>query len=320
MLSRCKLLAALGLAVAVAASCRADTPADTLVPQDSELAVVVNVRAALASPVTKKYALDQIKAAIQGNQEAQKVLTALGLDPFKDIDTVLVTADKIDPNGKPNAFVAAKGNFDLEKISAVAKEAAKNGDLKIIQEGQRTIYEGKGKNPGDEPFYFTFKDKSTAFGSNKKEYLLDVIGQKVKAGKNFKDLQAALGKTTGKESFVTAVVLNDDIKAQMKANPQMAQLAEKLQSVTIGVTLTNDAELKILINTADAETARAVSMTVKQSIPLAKILIQGQEKIPPFVGELIDKIKVGTDKSSVTISLLVDAATIDKAAKAIKQP
>jgi hypothetical protein len=319
MLSRRKLsLAVLGLAVAVAAPSRADTPADKLVPPDAELAVVVNVRAALASPVTKKYALEQIQAALKGNQEAQKILGALGLDPLKDVDTVLVTADKIDPNGKPNAFVAARGNFDADKIAKVAAEAAKNGDLKIHKEGQLTVYEGKGKNPGDEPFFVVLKDRNTAVGSNSKEYLLDVLGGKAKQGKYFKDLQAALGKSTGKESLVTAMVLNDDIKAQLKANPQMAQLAEKLQSVTIAVTLTNDAELKILINTADEATARQVSKTVKDSLPLAKIIIQGQEKIPPFVGELIDKIKVSNDKGSVVISLLVDAATIEKAAKAIK--
>src|SRR5262249_16094649 len=208
------------------------TPADKMVPPDAELAVFVNVEKALDSPLTKKYALDKLKDALKGNEEAQKVLTALGLDPFKDIKTVLVTADKIEPNGKPNAFIAATGNYDLDKITAVAKEAPKNGDLKITQKGRRTIYEVNGKGAGDEPFCVTFEAKKTGYGSTKEEDLLDVLNKKAKQGKYFKELQAALGKATSKEIFVTALVLNADLKAQLKANPQMAQLAEKLNSVT----------------------------------------------------------------------------------------
>src|SRR5262249_43050846 len=154
---------------------------------------------------------------LKGNEEAQKVLTALGLDPFKDVDAVLVAFNKLDMNPKPS-FFAAKGNFDLDKIATVAKEAAKNGDLKIHKEGAVTIYEGKGDDPG----FFTFTDKNTVVGAMKKDYLLEVIGGKVKPGKNLDTLKAALGKTTGKESFVTAVVLTDEMKAQLKANPMTA--------------------------------------------------------------------------------------------------
>src|SRR4051794_26808628 len=83
-----RLFAAAFLAVVVAAPVRA-AEVDVLLPAETEAVMFVNVRQILDSDLVKKYALGQVKQALQGN-ENQKLLKDLGLDPLKDIDRVTV--------------------------------------------------------------------------------------------------------------------------------------------------------------------------------------------------------------------------------------
>src|SRR5262245_31717976 len=60
-------------------------------PDDADGVVTINVRALLDSELVKKVGLDKMLA---DNEEAQKSLKALGLDPLKDIERVVICGDK----------------------------------------------------------------------------------------------------------------------------------------------------------------------------------------------------------------------------------
>jgi hypothetical protein len=86
----------------VAATLLASAPAravepDKMIPADAEAVIVFNVRQTLDSPLIKAYALDKIKDAMKGNAQAETVLKAAGIDPLKDIDSVLITNAGITP-------------------------------------------------------------------------------------------------------------------------------------------------------------------------------------------------------------------------------
>ena len=104
-------------------------------PPDTEMVLVVNVRQALEAPLTKKYALEQIKAALKGNEEAQKVLMALGLDPLKDIDTLIVA--NAGANGEKVTFIL-RGKFDTEKIHTTAQAVAKEVESRMTRKSSAT--------------------------------------------------------------------------------------------------------------------------------------------------------------------------------------
>ena len=72
----------------LSAPVRAAEP-DPLLPKDTTAVIYVNFRQVLESDMVKKYAIEQFKQGLEG-EEAQKVLKGLGLDPLKDIDRLIV--------------------------------------------------------------------------------------------------------------------------------------------------------------------------------------------------------------------------------------
>src|SRR4051794_6457376 len=82
--------AALAVALAVCAAPARAADLDPYVPGDTTALLVINARQALDSPVVKKYALDKVQAALKQSAEAQRLLTAAGVDPLKDVDRILV--------------------------------------------------------------------------------------------------------------------------------------------------------------------------------------------------------------------------------------
>jgi len=169
-------LQALGLtlvALCVALPARAAEP-DPLVSEDAELVAVFHVRQLLDSPVVKKYGLEQMKTALEHNQQAQKALNAAGLDPFKDIDTLLITKGHSDEK----VLMVAHGNFDLDKIQSAATSFAekKPAELKISKEGDITVYEMRGEGKAKEkPGYAAFADKNTLVVTPSREATLEAV-------------------------------------------------------------------------------------------------------------------------------------------------
>src|SRR5437870_4713763 len=134
---------------------------DKYLPSDTEFALTVNVRQIVDSELVKKYALDMVKGALQDN-EAQKVLEALGFDPLKDVTSVAIASPGGDDREK--GLVIVHGKFDTAKFAAKAEEVAKKDEhLKIIKAGAYTLYQVTGGLPGagDKPTYVALVDGQT---------------------------------------------------------------------------------------------------------------------------------------------------------------
>jgi hypothetical protein len=302
-------LPVLGLALAaVAGSTNAAEP-EPMLPGDAEMVMVVNVKQMLGSPLVKKYALAEVQKGLQ-KEEVKQVLGALGLDPLKDIDSILLSGNHVVKPEEGKFLVVVRGRFDLDRINTVAAAAVEKGDLKLHKEGNLKIYEMKGDKPA-----FVNVEAGKVMVAQDKAYLISAVKGEIKPGKNLKELQAALAKTNPKDSIALAVVVTEELRAEVMKNPQAAALAPKLQSLSGNVNLAKDAELTLMINTTDAATANQVSMTLKQVLPLLKVIVQGNPDVPPVVGELLDKFKISTDKNSVVIKLSLTEEMIDKAIK-----
>src|SRR5262245_27218684 len=128
----------LGLAAAVAAILTAPVraaEADPLLPADSDTVAYVNVKQLVGSDVIKKFALEQIKQLLAG-QEVKKLLEDMGLDPLKDVEKIWVG---MSGKNKDDAKVLAiiHGNFDPDKLFKAAEAATKkDGDkFSMIKDG-----------------------------------------------------------------------------------------------------------------------------------------------------------------------------------------
>src|SRR5947209_11405861 len=143
LLRRFSALALFGLAVVgLSASTGAAADYDArLVPPDADMVAVGDYQQLIASPLFKKHGLEPFKQTLQ-DKEIKPALAALGLDPLKDIDTIVVSnTGKLDDTGK--LFIGIKGRFDPDKIAA----AAKGQGLKTHTVGNLTIYETTGPDP-----------------------------------------------------------------------------------------------------------------------------------------------------------------------------
>ena len=123
----------------------------------ADTVVQVNVRQILDSDITKKYALEQLKQFLDGN-DAKKIMSELGLDPLKDIDQLVIGssgASKEDMKG----MIIIHGKFNVDKLTKAAEVQTKRDADKFskIVEGNTTIY--KGLIDGlEQPFYATIWD------------------------------------------------------------------------------------------------------------------------------------------------------------------
>jgi len=314
MSSRKTWLKALGLALlalCVAAPSRAAEP-DKLVPGDAEVVMVVNVRQILGSPLVKKYALEQLKAAVKANEQAQKTFEATGLDPLTDVDRVAITKAA---GGNDKVLVVVRGHFDPEKVQAAAADFAEKEPrkLKISREDGVRVYELKTEN---KPAFAAFAGKGALVISPSKEYTLDAVKNagKERAELN-KEMQTALDKVSGKESVWWAVVITEEMKRQMRKNPQTAELAPKLESTTGNINLTEDARISLQVHTTDPKAAGLIKQKINEAKPLLAVLGQANEELAPVVNELVENLKVTTQKNTVRVDLDITQEMIEKAAK-----
>jgi hypothetical protein len=90
-LRRLAALVVFGLAVLLSASTvRAAEPDPKLVPADADMVAVGNYQQLIGTAMFKKHGLEPFKQTLQDPQ-LKPALQALGLDPLKDIDTVVVS-------------------------------------------------------------------------------------------------------------------------------------------------------------------------------------------------------------------------------------
>src|ERR1700722_3490478 len=127
---------AVGLSTVTA---RAAEP-DRLLPASTDSVVQVNVRQILDADITKKYALEQIKQLLDGN-DAKKILTELGLNPLKDIDQVVMGSSGANKDDM-KLLVIVHGKFNVDKLTRAAEAQTKRDPDKLskVVEGNTTMY------------------------------------------------------------------------------------------------------------------------------------------------------------------------------------
>jgi hypothetical protein len=311
----CSLRKSSGLALAalfLATSVYGAAVPEKMVPGSAEFVVTVNVKQILGSDLVKKYALDKIKEALK-NPDVTKMTEAFGIDPLKDVERLTVAA-RGDLQKTKKALMILNGTFDEKKIQDAATAAAKGGEFKYetSKEGKFTLHTVIPTQ--GETAYLVFVDKGTVIASPSKDMLLEVVGGK--AAKIDSTLAKALAKSTGKESVFAASVVTDDIKAAAKANEGLKNIVDKLEYSTFSLTASDGVNVNLAVQTADAETAAGLKLLVAGvGLPQLKKVVADNPLAPPFAKDLLDKIKVATEKSALVISLDVPAETIEKIIK-----
>jgi hypothetical protein len=303
------LLVAAGLVLGLlAAGARAAEP-DKLLPADTTMVLTVNVRALLDSPVVRKHALDLIKTALKHNEQVEKLLAAAGLDPLKDLKSVVVAAPGLAPK---NVLVIVHGNFDLDKIHKAADAfAAKNpAELVIHKEGDLRLYESR---QGTHTTFAAFPDRETLVAAPTQTLLTKAAAKK--DGKVGAELQGVLGTVNDKQGVWLATLMPAELKKMLARNPQAKELADKVQSLSGGVTLDKGLQAAFVVLTTDAAAADTLSKLLDGGKGFAALLVSGNPQFGKFLTEVIEAIEISTDKTAVKIGLKVTEEQFEKGMK-----
>jgi hypothetical protein len=287
--------------------------ADKWLVNDPEVVLTINVKQMTTSKLLQAN-LPTMKDMIKSNEEAKQFFEATGLDPFKDVENILISGSGGSAKDAKGLFVI-RGKFDTKKIhAAVEKEAKKNpGEMKLVKEGDVQLYEVE---KGEQKFVAGFASSSVLVATNSKEATLEAIkhGGK-KAAKIGKEMKAALSKFTGKETMTLAVVINDDLKKLLEKAPKVGDSAGKLKLATASLVVTDSVALNLTGVTTEAKAAKSLGGALTLLKAIGQTAIMGMEELPPVLGEMLEAVKIANKDMTVTIDLKVSKEMIQKAQK-----
>jgi uncharacterized protein YdbL (DUF1318 family) len=319
-----RLLAGAVLAAGLAAPVRA-AEVDPLLPAETESILFVNVRQVLESELIKKYALGQIKQALEGN-DAKKMLEKLGLDPLKDVDRVTAGSwgkDKDDMN----AVFVVRGKFDPAKLFKAAQEEAKNnGDkIAIVEDGKYKLVKFT-VDDSPKPIFAAVADEKTIVAATDKKLVTDTLAGAEKGAKPQlkKELAALLLKQDEKASLF-AVGLTEGKTEGVQIPPglpgvdpaKLQKQLENLKTFAMTVRLTQDVNLEVAMGMKDTDAADDFGMTLADLITTVKgflPVVAGQNaNAKPLIEEINKTLKSKVKEKDVTVSLSLSADAIGKA-------
>jgi hypothetical protein len=317
-------LSRLGLAaafvVALAAPTRAAEP-DKLLPADADTVYYVNVKQLVESDIIKKYALEQIKQALAG-QDAKKLLEELGLDPLKDVDKVWAGSAGSGPNDM-KGLVIVHGKFDPQKLFKAAEAATKkDGDkFSMIKDGNTTMF--KYQPDKGNPVYGTVVDDSTVVAGTDKKIIATALKQADEKKKALisADLAALTKKMDEKSSvFVVSNVKGkfDNVKFPAQLPIDLSGLEKalpKTDTLSIVVKVTGDINLEVIFGMKDDDAATDMGDAMAKALDgikgLVPILAAAEPKAKPLV-DVIKTVKTDVKKKDVTITGKVTGDNLGK--------
>jgi hypothetical protein len=286
--------------------------ADKWVVDDADFVLVFNMKQLAGSELMKKGGIESINGLVKTNEQAQALIEATGLDPFKDIDSILVSGTLNIKGADARGLVVVKGRFDPSKALAVAR---KKKDVEVLTGGAAPIIKLK---VHDHNLFGAFANKTTLVVTLSKDATADWVktGGK-KQARVGKTLRSALGGFKGSESLSFALVVTDDLKERLGKVPQLAVAGPKLQTLTASFTITDSAEVKIVGATSDEKAARQLQNAISVLKGVAEVMLQGQDDaLGKKLGDVLDEVKVTSDKSGVQISCKLSKDKINKLNKA----
>jgi hypothetical protein len=313
--------AALGFALTAAPARAAEV--EKLIPAEAESYFQVNVKQILDSDLFKKYALANVKQALEGN-DAKKMFDALGLDPLKDIDTITGGFWGDDPQNM-KALVVARGTFDPEKLFEAAEAAAKkDGDkVAIVKEGEYTLVKFTGGNR-PEPFFASVADKKTLVGSTDKKLVAAAMkGAETAKPAIKKELAELVAKMDGKAS-IFGVGVNSGKVGDLPPIPgiddpeKLKKQLEQMQSSALTLKVTGDVALEIQLSMKNEEAATDFGTTIDDLLGKAKALLPlvgGQApQMKPIITDVTKSLNSKVDKKDIVIRMKLTGGSIGKAA------
>jgi hypothetical protein len=297
---------------------------EKLLPASTELVLQVNVRQILDSDITKKYALEQLKQLLDGN-DAKKILTELGLDPLKDIDQLVLGLSGTNKDDL-KVIIVVHGKFNPDKLARAAEAQTKRDPDKFskVVEGNTTIYKFQ-PDGADRPGYASILDESTIVVSTEKKIISTAVkANDTNAPANIKgELASLIRKIDGKSSIYVASIVKgkfDEVKIPGGGNlpvdlSAFQELLPKIETISAVVQVKSDVNIEVTLGMKNEGAAgdfqNAFDEFMKQVKPLIQIAGAAEPRAKPVI-DILGTIKSSTKNKDVVIVGKVTGANIGK--------
>jgi hypothetical protein len=317
---------------------------EKLLPNDTEAVMLINFKQLLAAPLlTKDGAVDIIKEALKKNDDAQKVMADLGIDPLKDLDSLISAQSGEDPE---KGLMILKGNFDVAKFQAKAEAVAKDNKdhLKIqkvkLDGVEYTVYEvskldqliqlppelamlaGDAK---DAKTAFVGIDKSALVMSPAKEYVAEALAKaagKKKTEIKSKEMQALLAKVDPKQTISMALLAGALTKGKLGEEPEAKEALAKLENVTGGITIAEGIKTQIILAAKSGDDAKELGKKLDDGLDQAQqvvgALVEFRKDLAPLLG-IVKGVKSTASGKTVTIESDISGDAVREIAKVLGQ-
>ncbi len=313
-------LAAVFVATLTAPLARAAEP-DKLLPAEADTVVYINFKQIVEADVIKKYALDQIKQALNG-QDAKKLLEDMGLDPMKDIEKVWVGTAGSGPDDT-KALVIMHGKFDPDKLFKAAEAVTKkDGDkFSMIKDGNTTMFKYQ-PDPGN-PIYGTVVNNTTVVAGTDKKLIATALKQdEAKKAPIKADLTNLLKSLDEKSSLFAVSLVKGKFDAVAGGLPDkpidltgLGKALPKADTLSIVVKVTADVNLEVIFGMKDDDAAEDMGAAIAKLITdlggFVPVLVAFEPKAKPLA-DVIKTLKSKVEKKSVTITGKVTGDIIGK--------
>jgi len=303
-----RLAAVLTLALAVPVCARA-AELDPLLPADTESYVSVNFRQLADSSAFKKQLEGPARQLLKDTPEVDEVLKDLGIDPFKDLDRMIVAS----PTGREadRGLVILRGTFDQAKFKKKADDSLRdNADVlklhKVPLGGGATheVYEVVVPNQ-DLSVWVAVVDNKTILASPGKDYIIDGLKAskaKAKAALRNKDFQTLLEKLDPKLTVSMAVLGKALVGGEDGVLPEaVAQALGRVEAIGGGLMVSNEFKAELVVVGKDPRAAKALRDSTDRVLKLALVglsLVGEDRKELTLLLEVLKTVKVtGTGKA-----------------------
>lgn len=282
---------AMALVVAAVGPSRA-ADFDKFLPKETDLVISVNIRQAFDSPLVKKYAMDAITASVKGNKEAQQAFQALGIDPLKDVDRVLIAAGLEDMNN-PKVIILTEGRFDPKKIADLMEKLAKDDAKKFSVEkiSGTTVY--KIATPDQPvPMYAAPVSTSLTVFTTTPEIMSNALEavKGTRAPVIKKEVAELIGKMDVKASLSIVAHTKGRLDAIPLPDPEMKKLIDQILSISIDLKVEKDVSLELAIGTPGVDESKKLRELIGGGLELAKIQVKVAVAQQPELQALVDLV------------------------------
>jgi hypothetical protein len=320
----------LGLLATAGPNARAAEP-DKLIPADADTVISVDLKKLLEADFVKKYIVEDLKKQFD-KQEAKQFLTDIGLDPFKDVEKLVVASMETNfkEGSQPNFLIVVRGSFDAQKLfqRAEAETKANPDKYSMVRDSGAVMFKIVQQKPRDsEPERATFAtvidDKTLAFASDKK-YIAGAIkaNDSGQAATLKKELAALIKKVDARVPVYVASVVSGKLGEMELRDPRgpvklsfesLRKALPNAETILATVRVGTDVAVDLYMGMKDDATANdmrnAMIDLIDQVKPLVKLgVLAGQA--PESLPELLDSIKITSKKKDMILTIAASGNTL----------